>query len=381
MFSAAANILSMDHADLTGPSPSDLLPDRARKGRGSISNRVGRYEPETREAVDDGWRNGGEDDEPTPLRTSVTIDSTRSIIARNQSPDLGFDRSINPYRGCEHGCVYCFARPTHAYLGLSPGLDFESKLFAKPNAGSLLDDELRRRGYRPAVMALGTNTDPYQPVEREMGITRGVLETLEAFNHPVGIVTKSALVLRDLDILAPMAAKGLAQVHLSLTTLDRGLARRMEPRAATPARRLATIEALAKAGVPVGVLTAPMIPALNDMELERLLEAAAGAGATTAGYVLLRLPLEIKELFEEWLRTHVPERADRVLRLVRDTRDGKLYDATFGRRMRGQGPYAELLAKRFRLACQRLGLNRQRWRPELGLFRPPPRIGDQLSLL
>ena len=369
-----------DVADPAGPAPGDLLPDRARKGRGAISNRVGRFEPTTREAVDDGWGRPG-DDEPAPLRTSVTIDASRSIIARNQSPDLGFDRSINPYRGCEHGCVYCFARPTHAYLGLSPGLDFESRLFAKPDAAALLDAELRRPGYRPAVMALGTNTDPYQPIEREMGITRQVLQTLSAFNHPVGIVTKSALVLRDLDILAPMAAKGLAQVHLSLTTLDRGLARRMEPRAATPALRLEAIAGLAKAGVPVGVLTAPMIPALNDMELERLLEAAAGAGATTAGYVLLRLPLEIKELFEEWLRSHVPDRADRVLRLVRDTRDGQLYDPAFGRRMRGQGPYAELLAKRFRLACHRLGLNRQRWRPELGLFKPPPRIGDQLSLL
>jgi DNA repair photolyase len=384
MFSSISNIrsMSLDHADLAvAPAPSDLLPDRARKGRGAVSNRVGRYEPETREAVDDGWATGGEDEDLPPLRTSVTIDSTRSIIARNQSPDIGFDRSINPYRGCEHGCVYCFARPTHAYLGLSPGLDFETRLFAKPNAAALLDEELRRPGYRPAVMAIGTNTDPYQPIEREMAIMRSVLETLAAFNHPVGIVTKSALVLRDLDLLVPMAKKGLVQVHLSLTTLDRGLARRMEPRAATPGKRLAAIEGLAKAGVPVGVLTAPMIPALNDMELERLLEAAAAAGATSAGYVLLRLPLEIKELFEEWLRTHVPDRADRVLRLVRDTRDGKLYDPTFGRRMSGQGPYVELLGKRFRLACHRLGLNRQRWRPELGLFSPPPRIGDQLSLL
>jgi DNA repair photolyase len=383
MFSSIPNIhgMSLDDADLAVPAPTDSLPDRARKGRGAISNRVGRYEPETREAVDDGWAVGGEDEDLPPLRTSVTIDSTRSIIARNQSPDIGFDRSINPYRGCEHGCVYCFARPTHAYLGLSPGLDFETRLFAKPNAAALLDEELRRPGYRPAVMAIGTNTDPYQPVEREMAIMRSVLETLSAFNHPVGIVTKSALILRDLDLLVPMAKKGLVQVHLSLTTLDRGLARRMEPRAATPGKRLAAIEGLAKAGVPVGVLTAPMIPALNDMEMERLLEAAANAGATTAGYVLLRLPLEIKELFEEWLRTHVPDRADRVLKLVRDTRDGKLYDPTFGRRMSGQGPYAELLGKRFRLACHRLGLNRQRWRPELSLFRPPPRIGDQLSLL
>ena len=236
--------MSLDHADLAvAPAPSDQLPDRARKGRGAVSNRAGRYEPETREAVDDGWV-GGEHEDLPPLRTSVTIDSTRSIIARNQSPDIGFDRSINPYRGCEHGCVYCFARPTHAYLGLSPGLDFETRLFAKPNAAALLDEELRRPGYRPAVMAIGTNTDPYQPIEREMAIMRRVLETLAAFNHPVGIVTKSALVLRDLDVLVPMAKKGLVQVHLSLTTLDRGLARRMEPRAATPAKRLAAIGAM-----------------------------------------------------------------------------------------------------------------------------------------
>src|SRR5438876_4182812 len=336
-----------------------------RRGRGAQSNASGRFEAEARLASDDGWQSL---DELPPFKTTVAVDTARKVITRNDSPDIGFDRSINPYRGCEHGCVYCFARPTHAYLGLSPGLDFETRLFAKPNAAALLDEELRRPGYRPAVMAIGTNTDPYQPIEREMAIMRGVLETLAAFNHPVGIVTKSALVLRDLDLLAPMAKKGLVQVHLSLTTLDRGLARRMEPRAATPGKRLAAVEALAKAGVPVGVLTAPMIPALNDMELERLLEAAAAAGATTAGYVLLRLPLEIKELFEEWLRTHVPDRADRVLRLVRDTRDGKLYDPTFGRRMTGQGPYAELLGKRFRLACHRLGLNRQRWRPELSLF-------------
>jgi DNA repair photolyase len=359
--------------------PDTALPDRVRKGRGAVSNGVGRYEPQTRQAEHDGWDGPAEDD-PPPLRTTVTIDSTRTIIARNQSPDLGFDRSINAYRGCEHGCVYCFARPTHAFLGLSPGLDFESRLFAKPDAAALLAAELGRPGYHPAVMAIGTNTDPYQPIEREYRITRQVLQVLSDFNHPVGLVTKSALVLRDLDILGPMAARGLVQVHLSLTTLDRGLARRMEPRAATPERRLEAIAGLAAARVPVGVLTAPMIPGLNDMEMERLLEAAAGAGARSAGYVLLRLPLEIKDLFREWLEAHVPDRAERVLSLIRDTREGRLNDATFGRRMKGQGPYAELLAKRFKLACRRHGLNRERWQPNLGLFRRPHQPGDQLTL-
>src|SRR5262245_57892258 len=365
--------------DLAAPADTQVAVDAARRrGRGAQANAPGRYEPLARIAFDDGWQSF---EELPPFKTTVTIDATRTIIARNQSPDLSFDRSINPYRGCEHGCIYCFARPTHAFLGLSPGLDFESKLFVKPNAAELLDAELRRPGYRPALMGLGTNTDPYQPIEREHTVTRQVLATLAAFNHPVGIVTKSALILRDIDILAPMAAKGLAHVFLSVTTLDRGLARRMEPRAATPAKRLEAITGLAKAGIPVGVLTAPMIPGVNDMELERLLEAAADAGAATAGYVLLRLPLEIKDLFREWLEEHLPDRAERVLKLIRETRDGKLNDATFGRRMRGQGPYAELLAKRFRLACHRLGLNRQRWRPNLSLFRPPPKVGDQLSLL
>jgi DNA repair photolyase len=365
--------------DLPDLPPDTALPDRARKGRGAVSNRVGRYEPETRQAEHDGW-DLPEEDDPPPLRTAVTIDSTRTIIARNQSPDLGFDRSINAYRGCEHGCIYCFARPTHAFLGLSPGLDFESRLFAKPDAAALLAEELAKPGYRPAVMAIGTNTDPYQPIEREYRITRQVLQVLSDFNHPVGIVTKSALVLRDLDILGPMAERGLVQVSLSLTTLDRGLARRMEPRASTPARRLEAIAGLAVAGVPAGVMTAPMIPGLNDMELEKLLEAAAGAGARTAGYVLLRLPLEIKDLFREWLETHVPDRAERVLNLIRETRDGRLNDPNFGSRMKGQGPYAELIAKRFKLATRRHGLNRERWQPNLSLFRRPPRPGDQLSL-
>jgi DNA repair photolyase len=366
--------------------PDDRIADRARKGRGAVSNRVGRFERHEREAVDDGWRHetaDAADDDLPPLRTTVGIDATRTIIARNQSPDVPFDQSINPYRGCEHGCVYCFARPTHAFLGLSPGLDFETKLLMKPDAAALLDRELRRPGYKPSVIALGTNTDPYQPLERTQRITRSILEVLAAFNHPVGIVTKSALVTRDIDVLAPMAAKRLAHVYVSVTTLDRDLARKMEPRAATPAKRLEAIVALAAAGIPTGVMTAPMIPALNDREMESILEAATAAGATSAGYVVLRLPLEIKNLFQEWLETHFPDRAKHVLNMIRDLRGGELYDATFGARMRGRGPYADLLRKRFKLATQRLKLDsyRERWAFDFSLFRPPPKAGEQLRLL
>jgi DNA repair photolyase len=355
------------------------LPDNPRKGRGAISNRSGRYEAEERFATDDGW--GGTDAEPERVATTVTPDASRTVIARNSSPDVPFDRSINPYRGCEHGCVYCFARPTHAWLGLSPGLDFESRLFAKHDAPALLAAELRHPKYRCRVIALGTNTDPYQPIERELGITRSVLEVLSDFNHPVGIVTKSALVRHDADILAPMSAAGLAAVFISVTTLDPDLARRLEPRAPTPARRLAAIAALRDAGVRVGVMVAPMIPGLNDVELEAILAAAADAGAVSASYVLLRLPLEIAALFTEWLKAHAPGRAARVMSLVRETRGGKLYDSTFGVRMKGQGPYAELIARRFALAARRNGLNGNRFALETGLFRPPPRPGDQLSLL
>jgi DNA repair photolyase len=363
------------------PLAENRLPDLPRKGRGAVSNRPGRYEPGDRPREDDGWSDTMDDEDPPALATTVTIDSTRSAIAWNDSPDLGFDRSVNPYRGCEHGCVYCFARPTHAFLGLSPGLDFETKLFAKPEAPRLLAEEFAKPGYRPAVLALGTNTDPYQPIERTMRITRGLLEVLSAFNHPVAIVTKSALVLRDVDILAEMARKGLASVSLSVTTLDRELARNMEPRAATPPRRLETIRRLAGAGVPVGVLAAPMIPALNDVELEAILDASAEAGATSAGYVLLRLPLEIKDLFAEWLAVHAPDRAKHVLNLLRDTRRGNLYVDTFGERMRGHGAYAELLARRFRLAAKRLGLGRTRLELRADLFEVPPRKGQQLALL
>ncbi len=358
------------------------LPDRPRKARGAVGNPTGRYEPGMRVAIDDGWP--GEPEaagDPPPLRTTVTTDASRTVIARNRSPDIPFEQSINPYRGCEHGCIYCYARPTHAWLGLSPGLDFETRLFAKPNADEILRRELAAPGYRCRVIAIGTNTDPYQPIERGHGVMRRVLEVLAACDHPVAITTKSALVTRDLDLLAPMAAKRLALVNVSITTLDRDLARRMEPRAATPATRLETIAALSRAGVPTGVMTAPMIPGLNDHELERILEAAAAAGATAARYILLRLPLEIKDLFAEWLEAHYPERAKRVLSLVRDTRGGALYRGRFGERMTGTGAYAELLGRRFRLAVRRLGLERPDWGLATDRFQPPPRSDRQLSLL
>jgi len=360
-------------------SPSDAVPNRARKGRGAVSNRSGRFEPETRSAVDDGWAVPDEDELP-PLRTTVSVDTARHVITRNDSPDIGFDRSINPYRGCEHGCIYCFARPTHAYLGLSPGLDFESRLFAKPDAAACLRAELAKPGYRPRPIAFGTNTDPYQPLERRLKITRQLFEVLAETKHPLTIVTKSDLVLRDLDILVPMAKENLVSVALSLTTLDPKLARIMEPRAAAPRRRLAAIEKLAEAGVPVSAMTAPLIPAINDHELEALLEAAARAGASGAAYVLLRLPLEIKELFEEWLDTHFPDRKKRVLDLIRQTRGGRLYDSRFGLRQSGEGPYAELLAKRFRTAARKLALDEPRPPLELGKFVAPPADVRQMTL-
>ena len=358
----------------------------ARRGRGAISNRSGRFEDLRRVASDrsfvyDDDARGDREEQPPPLKTTVAADTSRTIIARNVSPDLGFDRSINPYRGCEHGCVYCYARPTHAFLGLSPGLDFESKLFVKPDAARLLERELRRPGYACRMMALGTNTDPYQPIERTHKITRQILKVLAAFEHPVGIVTKSALVVRDIDILAPMAAKGLAQVMLSVTTLDRRIARRMEPRAATPGKRLAAVTALSQAGIPRGVMVAPIVPGLTDAEIESILEAAAWAGAARAGYILLRLPLELKELFGEWLAANEPGRARRVMALVRQTRGGKHYQAEFGRRMRGSGPYAELIARRFALSCRRLGLNRRPVELDTSRFRVPEAATDQLTLL
>lgn len=349
------------------------------RGRGAGSNASGRYESQHRVLTDDGW--GTLDEEPPALKTVVAIDATRTIIARNDSPDLSFDRSINPYRGCEHGCVYCFARPTHAYLGLSPGQDFEAKLFAKPKAAELLARELRKPGYKVRTMALGTNTDPYQPIDERYQLTREILTVLRDFKHPVGIVTKSNRIVRDLDILSEMASMKLASAAISITTLDRKLARAMEPRAPTPERRLDAIRALSEAGVPMAVMAAPMIPALNDHELETILQRAKEAGAKSAGYVVLRLPLEIKDLFREWLEAQQPGRASHVMSLIRSMRGGKDYDAEWGKRMKGDGVYAELMAKRFKLACERLGLN-QDWRPlRTDLFKPPPALGDQLRLI
>ena len=348
-----------------------------RRGRGARSNHAGRFEAESREGFDDGWEGLGDLD---VFKTEVQEETARTIITRNDSPDISFDRSINAYRGCEHGCVYCYARPTHCYLGHSAGLDFETKLYAKTNAAKLLEQELAHPHYEPKVIALGTNTDPYQPIEREYGITRSILEVLERTSHPVGIVTKSALVVRDIDILERMAARGLAKVALSVTTVDRRLARAMEPRAATPQKRLEAIGKLSDAGIPVGVMVAPIIPGLNDHEIESILEAAYAAGARKAGYVLLRLPLELKEIFREWLATEFPDRAQRVLSLLQSMHGGKDYVADFGLRQRGRGPYADQIAKRFRLALKRLGLNIDRQDLRCDLFQAPVLAGQQMQL-
>jgi DNA repair photolyase len=348
-----------------------------RPGRGANLNPKGRYEPTQRVAEPDGWDIV---EEPAPLKTEVTLERPRTIITRNESPDISFDRSINPYRGCEHGCVYCFARPTHAYQGLSPGLDFETKLFAKSNAAELLTKELQAPGYVPRTMALGTNTDPYQPIERKFRITRSLLEVLSAANHPVGIVTKSALVTRDIDILSSMAERGLAKVAISITTLDAKLARRMEPRAASPKKRLETIRLLSEAGIPVTVLVAPIIPALNDHEIEEILRAAYAAGARNAGYVLLRLPHEVKQIVGDWLGEHYPDRAQHVMSLVEGTRGGKQYDSTWGQRMTGTGPYAWMIGRRFETASARIGFNATRRKLRTDLFCPPPKETAQLSL-
>jgi DNA repair photolyase len=329
----------------------------ALKGRGMARNPANRFERERVEAFDDGWEMAEETAAP---QTTLIRDASRSIVARNDSPDLSFDRSINPYRGCEHGCIYCFARPSHDYLGFSAGLDFETKIVFKPEAARLLEKEFLRAGYRPETMVLGSNTDPYQPVERALGITRSLLEVLERFHHPVSIVTKSAGVLRDLDILSRMAARNLARVYVSVTTLEPALARAMEPRAASPARRLAAISGLAAAGVPVGVMASPMIPGLNDAEMEAILEAAAKAGAGSAGSLLLRLPHELGALFTDWLQTHLPERAAHVLTLIRQSRDGQLNDPNFHSRFRGAGPYAEMLRQRFARAARQYGLDEER---------------------
>jgi DNA repair photolyase len=347
------------------------------RGRGAASNEAGRFERHTREAVDDGWDTG---DARPVLRTEVSEERPRRVITRNTSPDLFFDRSINPYRGCEHGCVYCFARPSHAWLGLSPGLDFETKLVARPDAPEVLEAELRRPAYRPATIAIGTNTDPYQPIERERRIMRGLLEVLSAFRHPVAVVTKGTLVERDADILGEMGQTGLARVGLSLTTLDADLARRMEPRCPSPARRLRAIETLAKAGCPVRVMVSPIVPGLTDHELEGILAAARDAGAVAASTIPLRLPREVSGLWQDWLAEHHPERVTRVMSKVRDMHGGRDYDPEFGRRMTGEGLWADLVRARFARAIRALGLVKALPPLRTDLFAPPPRPGDQLSL-
>lgn len=349
-----------------------------RRGRGAGMNPSGRFEHQERVAFDDGWSTL--EDMP-PFRTEVQIEKPRTAITRNESPDIPFDRSINPYRGCEHGCIYCFARPTHSYMGLSAGLDFEARLFAKPDAPRLLERELAKPGYKPRTIAIGTNTDPYQPIEREWRIMRQILEVLDKANHPVAIVTKSALILRDLDILSSMAERGLAKVAISVTTLDRKMARSMEPRASTPSRRLEAIRGLSEAVIPTGVLVAPVIPALNDHEIERVLDSAKAAGATEAGYVLLRLPYEVSPLFRDWLLQNYPDRYRHVMSLVRSMRGGKDYDAEFGKRMKGAGPYAWQISRRFEMATKRLGMIRRNMHLRDDLFTPPDGSGVQLSLL
>jgi DNA repair photolyase len=345
------------------------------KLRGARSQIQGRFETAERSPFDDGWT---PDDEPAPeLKTTVTEERARSIISHNESPDIPFSSSVNAYRGCEHGCIYCYARPSHAYLELSPGLDFESKLFAKTNAVELLRKELGKRGYQPTPMAFGTNTDCYQPIERRYGIMRGLIEVLAECNHPLTIVTKPALIERDIDLLAPMAEKRLVKAFLSVTTMDHRLARALEPRAASPARRIDAIRALASAGIPTGVMVAPLIPALTDKTLEAVLEAAAGAGALMAGWILLRLPNEVRPLFKEWLAAHQPQRADHVISLIRQSRGGRENDPRFGSRMSGSGNFVDLIGQRFELACRRLGLNSEenhmasRGGLDCSLFTPP----------
>lgn len=348
-------------------------------GRGAISNKAGRFERDDREIFDDGW--GSADEEPDAPETTLTPDPARRIISRNSSPDIPFEASINPYKGCEHGCAYCFARPTHSYLDLSPGLDFETKLFFKDNAAEKLEAELRKPGYVPTPISLGINTDAYQPAERRLRVTRSILEVLWEYRHPVSLLTKNALITRDLDLIAPMAERNLVSSAVSVTTLDPAIKRTLEPRTASPAARLKTIRALAEAGVPTSVMAAPIIPAITDHELESILEAAAGHGARGAGYVLLRLPWEVKDVFREWLETHYPDRADHVMSLVRQSRGGKDYDAAWGQRLTGTGQFAELIGQRFRLACRRFGLNRDTRTPlDSSQFAPPVRSGDQMTL-
>jgi DNA repair photolyase len=354
-----------------------VRPDRNR-GRSAGINPSGRVEPVSRRVFDDGWNSL---EELPPFKTEVQVEKPRTIITRNESPDISFDRSINPYRGCEHGCVYCFARPTHSFMGLSPGLDFESKLFAKPDAARLLDKELSKDGYQPRTIAIGTNTDPYQPIEKQYRIMREILEVLEARGHPVGIVTKSHLVTRDIDILSRMAERGLAKVALSVTTMDRMLARTMEPRASTPTKRLEAIRQLSDAGIPASVMVAPIIPGLTDQEMERILDSASAAGAREAGYVILRLPLEVAPIFKDWLLRHYPDRYRHVMSLIRSMRDGKDYDSEWGKRMKGAGPYAWQIGRRFEITAKRLGLNAERRTLRTDQFVAAANATEQLMLL
>lgn len=379
MMSSARTMTEHKSRRIAVPAPisTPKAKEGAFKGRGTGQNPSNRFESTAREPFDDGWTM---DDETPRPQTMMVRDTTRSIIARNDSPDLAFDRSINPYRGCEHGCIYCFARPSHAYLGYSPGLDFETKIIFKPEAARILEKELSRPGYKPQTIVLGSNTDPYQPVERTLNLTRALLEVLARFNHPVSIITKSAGVIRDMDILGPMSAKGLADVHISITTLDPALARAMEPRAAAPARRLATIKALAEAKIPVGVLASPMIPGLNDAELEAILQESAAAGATRANSLLLRLPHELGALFTDWLQEHMPDRANHVLSLIRQSRAGQLNDSGFHTRFTGTGPYAELLTKRFNRAIRELRLSGETAKLDISQFCVPHAANAMLQM-
>lgn len=374
-----------------------VAPPVPRKGRGAIANPQGRFEKLVREAYDDGWGDAaalsrvgsdnlqGDDQIPPevpPLRTIVTAETAKSILTRNASPDIPFAVSLNPYRGCEHGCIYCFARPTHSYLGLSPGLDFETRLFAKVNAAELLRVELARPAYRPETIAIGVNTDAYQPIERELKITRAVIEVLHAAKHPFALITKSSLIERDIDLLADLATRNLVRAAVSITTLDHVVARTLEPRAASPTRRLRTIRALADAGIPVSVSVSPVIPFVNDGEMEKILEAAAEAGASGAHYIVLRLPWEVNDVFQQWLQAHFPLRADRVMNRIRDLRGGKDYNADFGKRMRGEGLWADLLKQRFARAAARVGINRERVVLDCSQFvrpvaelKPTPQLG------
>ena len=375
---------------MNDPFPQDELPNRTKTGRGAVGNPAGRFERYQTRAVDDGWSSCAKVTEdllaPEPneekIQTVLHIDTSRTVINDISSPDLPRYRSINPYRGCEHGCIYCYARPSHGWLGMGAGLDFETQIFYKPDAPEILCRELAAKNYKVQAITLGSNTDCYQPVERGLKLTRRIIEVLSACNHPLSIITKSALVTRDIDLLAPMAKKHLAWVNVSVTTLDPELARVMEPRAAAPWKRLATIKALADAGIPVTVMVAPLIPALTDMEMDRIMEAAYAAGARSAHYTLVRLPYELKELFAEWLKTHRPERADHVLSLIRQTRGGKLYDADYSQRRRGTGVYADLIAQRFALARKRIGFDKDNWKSrwefETSLFQPPEQ-GGQLN--